>query len=126
MCRAFQTAEAVKAGEATSVLNPSEARWLFTRVRVCEARSDRTVPQSAAGEQSPARVVAFARGVTTPAVPTAVARRAHASNAERAQRMSVLFERAREELGDVGGVTSIRWKESTVSSRALSFYWLKG
>jgi hypothetical protein len=106
MCRAFQTAEASSALETTSVLRPSAARWLLTSCSVCEARSERTVPQSEPGVQSPASVVASARGVTTPAV-SAAAPSADARSAVSAH-VSGLCKRARDVFGDVGGGASIQ------------------
>jgi hypothetical protein len=106
MWRAFQTADASSALETTRVVRPSDARWLFTSCVVCDARSDRTVPQSEPGVQSPASVVASARGVTTPAVsPAAIS--ADARSAERAH-VSGLCKRAREVFRDVGGGATIQ------------------
>ena len=53
MWRAFHTAEADSVGDPTSAGRPSFARCWFTSAITWPARSLRTVPQSAPGEQSP-------------------------------------------------------------------------
>ena len=71
MWRAFQTAALVRDGETFSETRPSDVRCELTRLTTEEARSERTVPQSAPGVQSPTPAAVAERGVEK--VPAAAA-----------------------------------------------------